>query len=324
MSKFNWHYPIRKSLTEGKKTKTLGFLIRGVGTILIISFIFKNVDIDKVRIQLTRTELPWFLLATLISTITPMAGSIRLKLFLAATGIELSYRHCLKATFYSLCLNLVLPARGGDFAKLVLLKKDFPNLSLQTLISTTLLERGFDILTLGLIGLTAALIIQATEAAIFAGVVATIAAIGLILLPLAKSLPLVGKKISPIAQVISNAYKNKKNLLLAFLTAVSFWILVTSIMGCLLKAFDQNITFVHAFAVTPPSIFAGLVPVSLWGVGTRDGALAYFLQGITAPEIAISAGFLYTALVYWFLGIIGTPFLLFAKRKLKESSLEQE
>ena len=69
-------------------------------------------------------------------------GSIRLKLFLDTTGIKLSYRHCLIATFYSLSLNLVLPARGGDFAKLALLKKDFPNLSFWTLISTTLLEEA--------------------------------------------------------------------------------------------------------------------------------------------------------------------------------------
>ena len=89
-------------------------------------------------------------------------------------------------------------------------------------------------------------------------------------------------------------------------------------MGLLLKAFDSNITFAHSLAVSPPSIFAGIVPLSLWGVGTRDGALAYFLHGVTAPEIAISAGFFYTALVYWLLGLIGTPFLLFAKWNLKE------
>ena len=92
------------------------------------------------------------------------------------------------------------------------------------------------------------------------------------------------------------------------------------IMGVLLKALDGTISITYAFAITPPSIFAGLVPVSLWGVGTRDGALAYFLEGITAPEIAISAGFLYTALVYWLLGLIGTPFLLFAKRNQKGST----
>ena len=93
------------------------------------------------------------------------------------------------------------------------------------------------------------------------------------------------------------------------------------IMGLLLKAVDDNISITYAFAVTPPSIFAGLIPVSLWGVGTRDGALAFFLQGTTFPEVAISAGFIYTAIVYWFLGFIGTPFLLFAKMKKKNTKI---
>ena len=85
-------------------------------------------------------------------------------------------------------------------------------------------------------------------------------------------------------------------------------------MGLLLMAFDETISLTHTFAVTPPSILAGIAPVSLWGIGTRDGALAYFLQGLTAPENAISASFLYTALIYWFLGLIGSPALFFAKK----------
>jgi uncharacterized membrane protein YbhN (UPF0104 family) len=179
------------------------------------------------------------------------------------------------------------------------------------------LERGFDVLTLGLVGLTTALVLEATEAAIVSGIAATVAATGLICLPRAGSLPLVGKKLSLIAQATSAAYRCKRTLLLASITACLFWIMVSTIMGCLFQAFDPNLTLPHALAVTPPSILVGIVPVSLWGIGTRDGALAYFLQGLTAPENAISAGFLYTALVYWLLGLIGLPALLFAKRKTK-------
>ena len=89
------------------------------------------------------------------------------------------------------------------------------------------------------------------------------------------------------------------------------------IMALLLKAFDETLSLAQALATTPPSILAGIVPVSLWGVGTRDGALAYFLHGFTEPQNAISAGFLYTVLVYWLLGLIGLPALLLARRKTK-------
>lgn len=303
-----------------EKNKGFIFFLRATAAVTIITILFQIIDIGKVRTELSQANWTWITYALAITCLSPFLAAIRLKHFLTTMGVSLSYKLSLKVSLLGLSLNLLIPARGGDLAKLALLKNDLPNLPLQTLISTALLERSFDVLALGLIGLTSALIIQSTEAAIIAGVFATIAAIVLAVLPLAESLPIVGKKLSSIAQNISIAYKHKKTLILAFLSAGFFWILVSSIMGCLLKAFDPNITFAHSLAVTPPSIFAGLVPVSLWGVGTRDGALAYFLQGITVPEIAISAGFLYTALVYWFLGIIGTPFLLFARRNQKGST----
>ena len=93
-------------------------------------------------------------------------------------------------------------------------------------------------------------------------------------------------------------------------------------MGFLIKAFDDSVSSTHVFAATPPSIIAGIVPVSLWGVGTRDGSLAYFLQGVTEPENAVSAGFFYTVLVYWLLGLIGLPALFFARRKTKKITKE--
>jgi len=308
---------------EYRKQKGFVFFLRATAAVTIITILFQIIDIEKVRTELSQANWTWIIYALAITCLSPLLAAIRLKHFLTTMGVSLSHNLCLKVSLLGLSLNLLIPARGGDLAKLALLKNDLPNLPLQTLISTALLERGFDILALGLLGLTSGLIIQAPEAAIIAGIVASIAAIGLAVLPLAESLPVVGKKLRPIAQNIAIAYKYKKTLLYAFLTAVFFWILVSSIMGCLLKAFDPNITFVHSFAVTPPSIFAGLVPVSLWGVGTRDGALAYFLQGITAPEIAISAGFLYTALVYWLLGLIGIPFLLSVKKNQKEPTLIQ-
>jgi uncharacterized membrane protein YbhN (UPF0104 family) len=85
-------------------------------------------------------------------------------------------------------------------------------------------------------------------------------------------------------------------------------------MACLLKAIDQSISYMHCVTVSPPSILVGALPVSLWGVGTRDGALAYLLKDLTSIESALAAGFLYTALVYWLLGLIGVPALLYSRK----------
>lgn len=115
---------------------------------------------------------------------------------------------------------------------------------------------------------------------------------------------------------LSSVYlsKNLALTILAFFNCLTCWLLNVSIMAILLHSIDPGLIFWHSLAVTPPSILSGIVPISFWGIGVRDGALAYFMKEITSPEIAISAGCMYTALVYWLLGIIGTPFLVFAKR----------
>ena len=86
------------------------------------------------------------------------------------------------------------------------------------------------------------------------------------------------------------------------------------IIGLILQSIDRTFQIWLAYSAAPPSIFVGILPISLWGVGTRDAALAYFLDGFTNIENIMAAGFLYTALVYWFLGLIGVPALLYARK----------
>lgn len=314
---------LNKLNRESNNVFNIGFLLRCAGALLALASICYIVDLQKLSKAITQADISFILIALFIAVISPLLTSSRLKLFLFATGTQISYSSCLIANLCGLSLNLFLPARGGDLVKLAFLRKN-EQPSWGILAGVALLERGFDVLALSLLGLTGSLILGLHEAAIANGIVTFAAATGLLILPRMGSMPFIGKKAKNFSKVVLEANKRKLCLLGCFCLCCLCWTANLIIMGLLLKALDDTISLTYAFAGTPPSIFAGLVPVSLWGVGTRDGALAYFLQEITAPEVAISAGFLYTALVYWFLGIIGTPFLLFAKRKLKESSLEQE
>ena len=277
------------------------------------------VDLQKLSKAITHADISFIMSALFIAVMSPLLTSSRLKLFLSATGTQISYNRCFIANLSGLSLNLFLPARGGDLVKLVFLRKN-EQPSWGILAGVALLERGFDVLALSLLGLAGSLILGLHEAAIATGIISIAATTGLLILPRMRSMPIIGEKAKSFSKVVVEANKRKVRLLICFCVCCLCWTANLMIMGLLLKALDDTISITYAFALTPLSIFAGLVPVSLWGVGTRDGALAYFLQGITAPEIAISAGFLYTALVYWLLGLLGTPFLLFARRNQKGST----
>jgi uncharacterized membrane protein YbhN (UPF0104 family) len=288
--------------------------LRLLGTVLAIAMLLTIVDLKSICDSIAHSNRRFLLAAAFLSLLSVAVISLRLKLFLSVVKYPVSFRNCLTTTMCGLSLNLILPARGGDLLKLAYLPKRHES-SWGTLAGAALLERFVDILALGLIGLIASLFLGLQNVTIIASLVVFVTILCLFLLPRLGSFPVIGKKIGNFPKIIQEASKKKRVLLACFFTSCLCWTTNSIIMGILVKAFDDSVATAHVFAATPPSILAGIVPVSLWGVGTRDGALAYYLQGVTAAENALSAGFFYTVLVYWLLGLIGLPSLLFAKRK---------
>ena len=287
---------------------------RLLGTIAAIVVLLNIVDLGSICDSIAAANRRFLLAATFLCLLSVSLISFRLKLFLSVVHYPVTFRNCLRATMCGLSLNLILPARGGDLLKLAYLPKKYDS-SWRLLAGAALLERCVDLLALGLIGLIASLFLGLQNVIITASLVVLVTISGLMLLPRLGSFPVIGKKIGNFLKIIQETSRKKRVLLAGFFTSCLCWTTNSIIMGFLVKAFDDSVTTTHVFAATPPSILAGIVPVSLWGVGTRDGALAYYLQGVTAAENVLSAGFLYTVLVYWLLGLIGLPSLLLAKRK---------
>ena len=300
--------------SESKKIFLIRFFLRFLGATLALTFIIYLVDLHKISKALTKADISLILVAILIAVATPLLTSCRLRLFLLATGTPISYSRCFLANMCGLSLNLFLPARGGDLVKMVYLRKNGEP-AWGKLAGVVLWERAFDVLALGLLGFTASIILGIHKAAIATGIVTVVISIIFLFIPKIRTIPIIGKRAKNFSSIIVEARKRKLYQLGCLCMCCLCWTTNLMIMGLLFNALEDSYSLPLAFAVTPPSIFAGMLPVSLWGIGTRDGALAYFMQGITSPEIAISAGCLYTALVYWLLGLIGTPFLLLAKMK---------
>ncbi len=299
-----------------KKFPYLGTVFRILATIVIIAILLNTLDLEEIPSTLRSSDLNFVTAATLLAILYIPLASIRLKLFLFVNELNISFKDCLGATMCGLALNLFLPTRGGDFAKLAYLrKKDQPSWAM--LVSTTVLERGCDILSLGIIGFSSSLGIGLFDASIVNGALIAIVALFLVFLPKLNSIPVFGKHLDGFSSSLTRAYQSKTLFFYCFLASLICWIINSSVMGCLIKSFDHSITFFHAFSVTPPSIIAGIIPVSLWGVGTRDGALVFFLQDFTASKNAISAGFLYTVIAYWLLGLLGLPFLASFRGKIR-------
>jgi len=298
-------------------------LLRLGGLAIALFCIFSFIDFATLSKKILDAEIAFLLPAFVIAALSPLFTSARLKLFLFATGTHIAFSRCLMASWCGLSLNLLIPARGGDLVKFACLRKD-GNPPWDLLAGAALLERGFDVLALSLIGLFASLALGLPDAATVTCILAVLTCGGLVLLPTVRHLPVIGRKAENFSEVLKHAAKRKRRLFACFLACCFCWSVNSVIMGLLIKSFDQDVSLSYAFATTPPSIIAGIIPVSLWGVGTRDGALAYLLQDLTSLENALSAGFTYTVVVYWFLGLLGLPFLAAFRNKSPSNGKSSE
>ena len=249
----------------------------------------------------------WLGAAFAIAAIQPLLTALRLNLYLRASNMAKPYRRCLSAILAAMSLNAVLPARGGDLVKVTFLEDDLKKLP--PMVGVTILERVFDIFILCLLALGAALLTDNPTATRLA-LLATCAPVGALLaLNFADRVPVVGKKLTTLAQACRTALGAPRLLIGAWTVAVACWVSNLLVMFLLLKAVGAGVEFSTVAATMPLAILVGILPLTISGMGTRDGALVFLLKGIAAPAVILAGTLLYTAAVYWMLALIGLAFL---------------
>ena len=277
------------------------------GLAAVTAVLVNKVDWTVVADALKKADGRWLGAAFAVAAIQPLLTALRLNLYLKASQLDKPYGRCLSAILAAMSLNAVLPARGGDLVKVTFLEDDLQQLP--PMVGVTILERVFDILILCLLALGGALLTDNPTATRLA-LMATCAPVGALLaLNFADKVPLVGGKLSTLAQACRTALGAPRLLIGAWAAAIVCWTSNLLVMSLLLKAVGAQIGFGTVAATMPLAILVGILPLSISGMGTRDGALVLLLKGVAAPGVVLAGTLLYTAAVYWLLALIGLAFL---------------
>ena len=263
-------------------------------------------DWAEVADALEMSDRQLLLTAFAVAAALPLITALRLNLYLKAGQLPKPYGRCLSAILAAMSLNAIT-ARGGDLIKVTFLENDLRKLS--PMVGVTILERVFDLLILCLLALWGALLTQnsiATRLALFA----TCAPVGaLIAVSIVDKAPIIGGKLTSLARVCRTALGQPRLLIGAWMIAFACWTSNLLVMYLLLKAVGADISFGTVAATMPLAILVGILPLSISGIGTRDGALVVLLKGIAASGVVLAGTLLYTAAVYWLLALIGLVFL---------------
>jgi len=256
---------------------------------LLLFFILRQIDINKLYDALKSINLLYFMLALLFYNISKIISAIRLNYYLKEVGIDLTFAKNLKLYYVGMFYNLFLPGGiGGDGYKAYLLKKQY-NKKLAPILKALFVDRVSGLVALIFL---AALLFIFSKYAIYPLNYLAIATLILIY---------------PLFYLFSK----KSNLFLKYFKEANILGFVVQFLQlasalALIYAIDKNLPIVEFLVLFLISSIVSVLPITVGGVGVRELTFLYGLKFINySPDIGIAFSFLFfiVTLISSFFGI---------------------
>lgn len=285
----------------------LRILVPVVGLALGLLLLHWLVDLPAVLRRIGEADPLWIAAAVGLNFLAPVVVAVKVRAYAHLADVAVSFRRAWSAVMAAVALNAVLPARGGDLIRAVFLAESPGTVSL--LVGVVVLERLVDVFTLGLLSLVAAAfggVSVATALALGACVTAVVA---LAVMARGHRLPWKTELAERVGRAARRIPAQPVPFLVGFGCSLGSWGLNILIMGALLRAVGVIVTAAEVARATPIAILAGILPVTLGGIGTRDTTFVLLLGDGTDGDRIAAAAFLYTAITLWLQGLLGSAAL---------------
>ncbi len=298
------------SKTSTPVGKLRPWLWRGVKLLLamaILTSLYAAADWKAVGHALQSLDGRWLLAALAMFIPQTLVSAWRWQ-GLASGVTRITWLQATRHTLAASALNLVVPSKLGDLSKAAMLPG---SPSVRRTAPLVILEKGSDVaallilLAMGWLGvgirLLGPVLVVAAMASIWGSRNRCPAAVAASLEPGHGSQQ--ARRLSRLAAALDV----RRAVALAGSSLV-LWMLHLVQFDLLLRAAGVQVTTTDVLARIPLAIFAGLLPLTMWGVGTRDSALVWLFADVAAASTMAGVGLL-TALRYLIPGVVGLPCL---------------
>ncbi|MDX2177482.1 MAG: lysylphosphatidylglycerol synthase transmembrane domain-containing protein [Candidatus Sumerlaeia bacterium] len=293
--------------------------LAAAATIVLLALLANLVEWRALGGVFSRAHPAWLAPGCAIVLLFPLLNAARWQAALEAVGVRMGFAECLRVTMAVWPVGTLTPAKAGEFLKALAVR---PGGTLGQGVGSALAERVVDVGVLGAFGAAFGLAAGSAPAALAgaAALAAALAAFGLArplsrrfaaarpgklaekLLRLAEALPALARSPGCFARCAGASALNW------FLSMLQLWLL--------LRAFGAPSPLVLVVGVLPAATFAGLLPVTVAGAGTRDAALLALTHGAIDGPALLAAGVVYTLTGYFALGVLGLPQLARLRHRL--------
>lgn len=299
------------------RRSTITGLLCVTSSIAIVTWLILRMDFGQVARVLGNAQWAWLLGALAATCCVPLCTTLRWRGVLRSTeNLQLPYFSALRAVLMANVLNSFLPSHGGDGAKALYLRKHG---GVVMGVGTVILERAVDFTILGLLGVVG----YFNSGAIWGLYVGALLVIGMaavfsiaLLFPchVLKALPRMRHMLESVQTVFRRWVRSPASILQTLAGSILTWSLASLTVCFLSSAFQTGIPWGYTYSVFPLAILAGLVPITVSGVGTRDAAFVFLLAPHASLESVTLVGLGYTVFGYWLLSLISLPVVFYELR----------
>lgn len=295
--------------------KKIKYLTPFLVSVVIIALILKKINFSELSQVLRSVDITMIIFLTIcMQSVVFLFSILRMQKVLRLLGCELSFLQSGKFFLGVLPISKLSPANSGDLIRSLYLKNQ---ISPSKLAGSVLYERLNDFFVLAFLAL------------LFGGVSKNFMAFStglLLIVGITGSLWLIKKvnwekdnkiiaKTKNFFKVFPVIQKDKKVMPLLLLYTFLIWLAIISYVYSLFAIFGQNIEFFKIATLQPLVIFTSLLPITISGIGTREGAMLFLYSQLAPQAKILSISLIYSAISAILLPLIGLPFMFSILKK---------
>ncbi len=300
-----------------KKKKAQGLIILLL-TALVLAALFRVIPLSDVIGLLQRIPAGLWAAAVLLAMSVPLMVAWRWQMILEGLGFKVPFLRALVVVLGVWPLSTISPAKSGDLLRAAGLREYIaPSVCAGSVVA----ERIADFFVLTLFALAGAAVQGRRDiffaAAAGAGILSCM--VGLSHLPQwSQSRPLVQNLLKAVRLFVASPGLTVRVLIWTALK----WFAALVLTSVLFRGVGASVPFSLVATAFPPAIFIGLLPVTIAGMGLREGAMLVFFSSAAEPPQILAVGLLYSFFAYWGLALAGIPFMPYALSSPKTSDIQ--
>lgn len=279
---------------EPARRRRWPLVLKVVSSAGLITFILSKANLSAVFAALGDVRVDWLLLAFFLQVVGPMVSAARWSGLLAALGVRPSFAYLYRSILVSQFFKQILPSTiGGDAVRARDAWK--AGASVSAALTSVLLDRLLGLLVL-VVFVAVALALSAEIGTripgvwifIAAGLVGLVGVMAVMILPSVAPERLFARAVAVLPHQIAHrltkvsrallAYRSKYSVLSrAMVLSIFLQAKVVLFYFALAMSLNISISFWNFFIIVPIATFVMMTPISINGIGLREGVFIFLL-----------------------------------------------